>query len=74
MIVDKITKAFIPPNDSLQFKLFKMVLRKELHECQNHCIRKGHNGTCKFGFPYSPHIEPDSFFNKKTKKWEYYKP
>jgi hypothetical protein len=24
---------------------------------------KGHNGTCKFEFPYSPHIEPNSFFN-----------
>ncbi len=49
-----------------------MVLRKELHECQNHCIRKGHNGTCKFGFPYSPYIEPNSFFNNK--KWEYFRP
>jgi hypothetical protein len=37
-IFDKITKNIIPPNDSLQFKLFKMVLQKELYECQNRCI------------------------------------
>ncbi len=42
-----------------------MVLQKELHECQNHFIQKGHNGTCKFGFPYSPHIEHNSFLIKK---------
>jgi hypothetical protein len=63
VILDKITKVFIPPNDSLQSKLFQMVLQKELHGCQNRCIQKGHNGTCKFGFPYSPYIEPNSFFN-----------
>jgi hypothetical protein len=51
-------KTFIPPNDSLLLKLFKMILRKELHECQNCCIQKGHNETCKFGFLYFPHIEP----------------
>jgi len=64
-LFDKITKIFIPPNDSLQFKLLKMVVRKELHECQNHCIKKGHNGTFKFGFSYSPHIEHNYLFNKK---------
>jgi len=32
-----------------------MILQKELHECQNCCIQNGHNGTCTFGFPYSPH-------------------
>jgi hypothetical protein len=28
--------------------------------------QKGHNGTCKFEFPYFPHIEPNYFFNKKN--------
>jgi hypothetical protein len=37
-------------------------------------MQKGHNGTCKFGFPYSPHIEPNSFLIKKTNKWKYYTP
>jgi len=45
-----------------------MVLLKKLHEFQSCCIKKGHNGTCKFGFPYSPHIEPNLFFNKKNKQ------
>jgi hypothetical protein len=36
----KTIAKFIPLNDSLQLKLFKMVLQKQLHECQNQCIRK----------------------------------
>jgi hypothetical protein len=32
---DESTSKFISPNDSLQNKLFKMVLQKQLHECQN---------------------------------------
>ncbi len=31
-----------------------MILQKELDECQNCCTQNGHNGTCKFGFPYFP--------------------
>ncbi len=56
-IFDKTTKTFIPPNDSLQLKLFKMILQKKLHENQNCCIQRWLNKTCKFGFWYSPHIE-----------------
>jgi hypothetical protein len=40
-IFDETTTKFIVPNESLQNKLFKMVLQKQLHECQNQCIRKG---------------------------------
>jgi hypothetical protein len=32
---DEIITKFTPPNDSLQLKLFKMVLQKQLHEHQN---------------------------------------
>jgi hypothetical protein len=57
-IFDKTIKIFMPPNDSLQFKLFKMVLRNQLHEFQKNCIRNlGRNGNCKFGFPFLPCIE-----------------
>jgi hypothetical protein len=52
--------------------LFK--LRKQLHECQSQCIRKDWNGTCRFGFPFASHVEPNSSFNKETNKWEYYRP
>jgi hypothetical protein len=40
-IFDEITTKFIVLNDNLQNKLFKMVLQKQLHECQIQCIRKG---------------------------------
>jgi hypothetical protein len=43
IIFDKTIKTFIPSNDSLQLKLFKMVLQKKLHECQSCCIRKWFN-------------------------------
>jgi len=35
---DEIITTFTPPNDSLQLKLLKMVLQKQLHEHQNRCI------------------------------------
>jgi hypothetical protein len=38
IIFDKTTKFFIPSNDSLQLKLFKMVLRKKIHECESRCL------------------------------------
>jgi hypothetical protein len=69
------TTKFISPNDSLQNKLFKMVLQKQLHECQNRFIWKLRwNGTFRFGFPFLPHVKSYNFFNKETNKWEYYKP
>jgi len=70
---DESTTKFISPNDSLQNKLFKMVLQKQLHECQNWCIWKGKNGTCRFGFPFLLHVISYVIFNKETNKWEYYR-
>ncbi len=49
-----------------------MLLQKELHECQNCYIKKGHNENCKFGFPYSAHNEANFFLIKKI--WKYFKP
>ncbi len=51
-IFDDPNAKFILPNDSLQFKLFYMVLWKQLHQCQPWCIQKGWNGNCKFEFPF----------------------
>jgi hypothetical protein len=42
IVFNKTSKTFIPPNDSLQLKLLKMLLQKELHECQNHYVKKRH--------------------------------
>ncbi len=71
---DESTTNFISPNDSLQNKLFKMVLQKQLHECQNQCIWKGKNGTCRFSFSFFPHVKSYIIFNRKKNKWEYYRP
>ncbi len=60
-IFDEATTTFVVPNDSLQNKLFKMVLRKQLHECQCQCIWKDQNGTCRFRFPFASHVEPNFF-------------
>jgi hypothetical protein len=73
-IFDDTNAKFILPNDSLQSKLFHMVLWKQLHQCQPQCIRGGWNGICKFEFPFLSHIEENSIFNEKKKRWEYYKP
>jgi hypothetical protein len=61
IVFNKTNKTFIPPNDSLQLKLLNMLLQKEILECQNRYIKKGHNGNCKFGFPYSAHNEANFF-------------
>jgi hypothetical protein len=37
---DESTTKFISPNDSLQNKLFQIVLQKQVHECQSQCIWK----------------------------------
>ncbi len=73
-IFDGTTTKFIVSKDSLQNKLLKMVLQKQLHKCQNWCIWKGWNGNCRFGFPFVSHVEPIYVFNKETKRWEYYRP
>ncbi len=73
-IFDDPNAKFILPNDSLQFKLFHMVLRIQLHQCQPRCIQKGRNGNCKFEFPFLSHTKQNSISNKRRNKWEYYRP
>jgi hypothetical protein len=51
-----------------------MVLQKQHHECQNRCIRKGKNGTCRFGFSFFLDVKSYTIFNRETNKWEYYRP
>jgi hypothetical protein len=73
-IFDDTNAKFILPSDRLQSKLFHMVLRKQLHQCQPQCIQKGRDGICKFEFPFLSHVEQNSILNEKTNRWDYYKP
>ncbi len=73
-IFDDTNAKFILPNDSLQSKLFHMVLWKQLHQCQPQCIQKGWNGICKFEFLFFITYWRKFNFNEKTNRWEYYKP
>ncbi len=65
VVFDGTTTKFIVLKDSLQNKLFKMVLRKQFHECQNWCIWKGRNGNCRFGFLLLHMLNPILFSMRK---------
>ena len=65
---------FLEPIDSHQNKLFKIVMRKQLHTYNSRYQQRINGNHCKYGFPFKPHIEEKITYNSKTKRWEYYVP
>ena len=65
---------FLEPIDSHQNKLFKIVMRKQLHTCNSRCQQRTNGNHYKYGFPFKPHIEEKTTYNSETKRWEYYRP
>jgi len=63
---------FLEHVDSHQNKLFKIVMRKQLHICNSRCQQQTNGNDCKYGFPFKPHIEERTTYDSETKRWEYY--
>jgi hypothetical protein len=49
-IYDKTQKSFVKPLHPIENKLFKLIYRKQLHNCQKKSYETKHG--CKYGFPY----------------------
>jgi hypothetical protein len=66
----KLNHEFIHPLYFHQNKIFKFVLRKQLHMCQ---LKRSYKNSkhCKYGFPYD--INLDSPVNRSTNRWEYFR-
>lgn len=65
---------FLEPIDSYQNKLFKIMMKKQLHTCSSRWQQRTNCKNCKYGFPSKPYIEEKSMYNPETKRWEYYMP
>ena len=73
-IFDTTTGEFLEPIDSHQNKLFKIVMRKQLHICNSRCQQRSNANNYKYGFPFKLHIEEKTTYNPESKRWEYYRP
>src|ERR1700738_1838065 len=71
---DTTIEEFLEPIDSHQNKLFKIVMRKQLHTCNFRCQQRTNGNNCKYEFPFKPHIEERITYNSKSKRWENYRP
>ncbi len=65
--------AFIPTTfdgkkKNLNNPLYKIVMKKQLHTCENRSILNKYRNQCKYGFPFNAQFK----FNNYTKHWEYY--
>jgi hypothetical protein len=49
--IDEQSKKFILPHNEHDFTLFKLVERKQMHQCDSWCKTYQHIGTCKYEFP-----------------------
>jgi hypothetical protein len=72
VVYDEATKTFIEPSDPMEQKLFKLVVRKQVHSCRKRCYTniRGY----KYGFPFSVNETRRARLNPYMQCWEYYRP
>jgi hypothetical protein len=49
--IDEQFGKFILPDNEHDLTLFKLVERKQMHQCGSWCKTNKHIKTCKYGFP-----------------------
>jgi hypothetical protein len=49
--IDEQSRKFILPDNEHDLTLFKLVERKQMHQCGSQSKTNKHIGTCKYGFP-----------------------
>jgi hypothetical protein len=49
--IDEQSRKFILPDNEHDLTLFKLVERKQMHQCGSRCKTNKHIGTCKYGCP-----------------------
>ncbi len=71
--------AFIPTTfdgkkKNLNNPLYKIVMKKQLHTCENRSILNKYRNRCKYGFSFNAQPDQQFKFNNYTNCWEYYCP
>ena len=62
-ILDTTIGELLEPIDSHENKLFKIVMRKQLHICNSRCQQITNENHCKYGFPFKPDVEEKTTYN-----------
>jgi hypothetical protein len=67
--IDEQFGKFILPNNQHDLTLFKLVERKQMHQCGSRCKTNKHIGTCKYGFPTTIFAEQHAIQHPITQRW-----
>jgi hypothetical protein len=69
--IDEQFGKFILPDNEHDLTLFKLVERKQMHQCGSRCKTNKHIETCKYGFPitiFAEHVAQHPITQRWVKK------
>jgi hypothetical protein len=67
--IDEQFGKFILPDNEHDLTLFKLVERKQIHQCGPRCKTNKHIGTYKYGFPTTIFVEQHAAQHPITQRW-----
>jgi hypothetical protein len=67
--INEQSRKFILPNNEHDLTLFKLVERKQMHQCGSQCKTNKHIETCKYGFPITIFVEQHAAQHPITQRW-----
>jgi len=67
--IDEKSRKFILPDNEHDLTLFKLVERKQMHQCGSRCKTNKHIEICKYGFPIIIFAEQHVVQHLITQRW-----
>jgi hypothetical protein len=67
--IDEQFGKFILLDNEHDLTLFKLVERKQMHQCGSRCKTNKHIGTCKYEFPTTIFVEQHAARHPITQRW-----
>jgi len=67
--IDEQSGKFILPDNEHDLTLFKLVERKQMHQCGSRCKTNKHTESCKYGFPIIIFAEQHAAQHLITQRW-----
>ncbi len=67
-------QQYLTKKKELYNPLYKIVMKKQLHTCENRSILNKYRNQCKYGFPFNAQPDQQFKFNNYTNHCEYYYP
>jgi hypothetical protein len=67
--IDEQSGKFILPDNEHDLTLFKLVERKQMHQCGPRCKTNKHIGTCKYRFPTTIFAEQHATQHPIIQRW-----